>query len=427
MNRIVALILAGGRGKRMDVLCHVRPKPALPFAGRFKVIDFTLSNCVYSEISDLAILTDYQRSYMAKYLREWSITNAVRTFHILEPKAGSYKGTADAVFQNLAYLNNFNAENVLILSGDHIYKVDYREMLAFHEQAKADVTVGVIRVPIEEAHRFGTVSLGGGGEILEFVEKSRNPKSNLASMGIYVFNRDTLSQRLEEDAIQPDSPHDFGYAILPGMVGRDKVYAYEFTEYWQDIGTPQAYYAANMELISAQPSFSLNTTRTVLTQRLNLPPPSISHKAMVVNSLLSPGCVIKGRVENSILSPGVLVDEQAEIRNSVLMPNVFVGYHSVVDTCIIDEGVNIGKLCYIGFGKSLLLGDGDITVLGKGVNVPSHTAIGRNCTVLPYVGMSSFRGNLIAPGSIILQHDANKKSCANEKVERNERKGIRVA
>jgi glucose-1-phosphate adenylyltransferase len=410
VNRIVALILAGGKGKRMDVLCYMRPKPALPFAGRFRVIDFTLSNCVYSGINDLVILTDYQRSYMTKYLREWELTNAVRTFHILEPKVGSYKGTANAVFQNLPYLNNFNAENVLVLAGDHIYKVDYGEMLAFHEQAKADVTVGVIRVPIEEAHRFGTVSLGDGGEILEFVEKSRNPRSNLASMGIYIFNRDVLAERLKEDAIQPDSPHDFGYAILPGMVGRDKVYAYEFTDYWQDIGTPQAYYAANMELISAQPSFSLNGTRTVLTKRLNLPPPNISHKTMVVNSLLSPGCVIKGRVENSILSPGVLVDEQAEVRNSVLMPNVFVGYHSVVDTCIIDEGVNIGKLCYIGFGKPLLLGDGDITVLGKGVNVPSHTAIGRNCTALPHVGTSSFRGNLISSGSIFSQHGVTRKS-----------------
>jgi glucose-1-phosphate adenylyltransferase len=211
------------------------------------------------------------------------------------------------------------------------------------------------------------------------------------------------------------------------MVGRDKVNAYEFTGYWQDIGTPQAYYAANMELVCAQPSFSLNGTRTVLTRHLNLPPPNISQQSMVVNSLLSPGCVIKGRVENSILSPGVWVDEQAEVRNSILMSNVFVGYHSVVDTCIIDEGVNIGKLCYIGFGKPLLSGDSDITVLGKGVTVPSHTAIGRNCTVLPHVDMSSFRGNLIASGSIISQHGITKKPCANKKVERNERKGILVA
>jgi glucose-1-phosphate adenylyltransferase len=410
MGKTVALILAGGRGKRMDVLCHVRPKPALPFAGRFKVIDFTLSNCVYSGINNLAVLTDHQRSYMAKYLGQWGLANAVGTFHILEPKAGSYKGTADAVYQNLPYLDKFNAQSVLILAGDHIYKMDYREMLAFHEQTRAAATVGVIRVPIEEAHRFGTVTLGDGNEILELVEKSTNPRSNLASMGIYVFNKDVLSQRLKEDAIRPESPHDFGYAILPGMIGRDKVNAYEFAGYWQDIGTPQAFYAANMELVCLQPSFSLNGTRTVLTQRLDLPPPNICQQNMVVNSLISPGCVIKGRVENSILSPGVLVEEEAEVRNSVLMPNVFVGYHSVVDTCIIDEGVSIGQMCYIGFGKSLLPRDCDITVLGKGVTVPSHTAIGRNCTVMPHVDASSFRGNLIASSSILSQHGVAKKS-----------------
>jgi glucose-1-phosphate adenylyltransferase len=265
-------------------------------------------------------------------------------------------------------------------------------------------------VPVEEAHRFGTVTVGDDGEILEFIEKSRYPGSNLASMGIYVFNRGILSRCLEEDAFRPESTHDFGYAILPELVRRNKVTAYEFTGYWQDIGTPQAYYAANMELIYACPSFSLNHTRTVLTQPLNLPPPEISRGRSVVNSLLSPGCVIKGRVENSILSPGVWVEEQAEVRNSVLMPEVFVGYHSVVDTCIIDEGVNIRKLCNIGFGKSLLSDGGDITVLGKGVNVPSHTAIGRNCRVVPDVDDLSFRGNLVASGSILSQHGITLKT-----------------
>jgi glucose-1-phosphate adenylyltransferase len=427
MRKTVAVIMAGGRGKRMDVLCHIRPKPALPFAGRFNVIDFTLSNCIYSGINDIAILTDYQRSYMARYLREWGLSNAVRPFHTLEPKTGSYEGTADAVFQNLPYLNKLNAQNVLILAGDHVYKMDYREMIAFHEQTKAAVTVGVIRVPIEEAHRFGTVTLGDSGEILEFVEKSKNSLSNLASMGIYIFNRDILAQRLAEDAVRPDSPHDFGYAILPGMVGRNTVNAYEFTGYWQDIGTPQAYYAANMELVCAQPRFSLDGTQPVLTQCLNLPPPYISSQAMVVNSLVSPGCVIKGYVENSILSPGVLVDERAEVWNSVLMANAFIGYHSVVDTCVIDEEVNIGKLCYIGFGTSLRAGDNDITVLGKGVNVPSHTVIRRNSRVLPHADTSSLRNNPVALSPILAAGHIVQKSWANEEVQRNERESVYVA
>jgi glucose-1-phosphate adenylyltransferase len=426
MEKTVALIMAGGRGKRMDFLCHEKPKPALAFAGKFTVIDFTLSNCVYSGINDLAILTDYQRSYMARYLREWRLSNAMRAFDILEPKTGSYKGTADAVCQNLPYLNKLNARNVLILAGDHIYKMNYRGMIAFHEETKADVTVGVTRVPIEEAYRFGTVSLGDGGEILEFVEKSRNSRSNLASMGIYIFKRDVLAQRLVEDAVRLDSPHDFGYAIVPGMVGRDKVNAYEFTGYWQDIGTPQAYYAANMELLSAQPLFNLDGTQPVLTQHLNLPPPYISDQAMVVNSLVSPGCVIKGYVENSILSPGVWVDEQAEVWNSVLMPNAFIGCHSVVDTCIVEEEVNVGEMRYIGFGKTLLLGDNDITVLGKGVSVPSHTVIRRNSRVLPNAETSSFKSSPVASGLILMQHSIVQKSWANEEVQRNECKSVHV-
>jgi glucose-1-phosphate adenylyltransferase len=411
----------------MDALCHVRPKPALPFAGNLNVIDFTLSNCVYSGIDDLAVLTDYQRSYMARYIRKWSLSNGMRTFQILEPVTGSYKGTADAVFQNLPFLNKLNAQNVLILAGDHIYKMDYREMIAFHEQAGAAVTVGVTRVPIEEAHAFGTVSLGEGGEILEFVEKSRSPLSNLASMGIYVFNIDILAQRLSEDAIQPNSPHDFGHAILPSMVGRDKVSAYEFTGYWQDIGTPQAYYAANMELVCSQPRFSLDGTRPVLTQRLNLPPPHISDQALVVNSLVSPGCVIKGYVKDSILSPGVLVDERAEVWNSVVMTNVCIGYRSVVDACIVDEEVNIGEMCYIGFGESFLARDDDITVLGKGVNVPSHTVIRRNCTVPPYVNTSTFRDTPVAAHPTLLQCDVVRGPNTEKREERNERESVYVA
>ena len=426
MGRTVAVIMAGGRGKRMDSLCHFRPKPGLPFAGKFKVIDFTLSNCVYSGIDELAILTDYQRSYMAKYLKKWGLTNSGMTFHILEPKSGSYKGTADAVFQNLPYLNKLNTENMLILAGDHIYKMDYDKMIAFHEQTKAAVTIGVTKVPIEDAHRFGTVTLFDDNEVLDFVEKSDKPISNLASMGIYVFNQDVLTQCLEEDAGRPESPHDFGYAILPSMLGKDKVNAYEFSGYWQDIGTPQTYYATNMDLICAQPRFSLNGTQPVLTQRLNLPPPNISREAKVVNSLVSPGCVIKGYVENSVLSPGVWVDAQAEVRNSVLMPNTFIGYHSVVDTCIIDEGVNIGKLCYIGFGKSPLSGDRDITVLEKGVTVPSHTVIRRDSRILPHADTQGFRGNLIASYSILSQLGIVQKSWENEEVPENERESVYV-
>ena len=423
MEKTVAVIMAGGRGKRMDVLCHVRPKPALPFAGRFSVIDFALSNCVYSGITDLAVLTDYQRSHLARYLREWGLSNAVKTFRVLEPGAGSYRGTGDAVFQNVPYLDELNARNVLILAGDHVYKMNYADMIAFHEQARADVTVAVTRIPIEEAYRFGTVSVSADGTILKFVEKSKNSDSSLASMGVYVFNKDILTERLAENA-RTDLPRDFGYAILPGMVGRDNVKAYEFTGYWQDIGTPEAYYAANMELVSSNPAFSLDGTKPVLTQHLNLPPPYISDGAVVVNSLISPGCVIKGHVKNSVLSPGVWVDEEADVWRSVLMSNAFIGYHSIVDSCIVDERVAIGRLCYIGFGKPFLLGDEDITVVGKGINVPSHTVIRRGSRVLPQA--SSLKNGLVL-NPALPQVEPVRRSRVDEEVQENERESVYVA
>ncbi len=281
--------------------------------------------------------------------------------------------------------------------------MDYRQMLAFHEQVNADVTMGVVSVPIERAHRFGTVTADTEGRIVDFVEKPRIPQSNLVSMGIYVFNKEVLAQRLIEDAAQPGSSHDFGYAIIPRMVNGDKVLAYKFNGFWQDIGTTEAYYEASMELIRQRPSFSLNGGWPVFTEYDSLPPPKRTRQGSIENSLVSPGCVIKGHVENSILSPGVHIEEQAVVRNSVIMTNVFVGYHSVVDRCILDEGVNIGKLCHIGFGDTLIPGNWDITVLGKGVTVPPYTDIGRNCKILPHVRPTDFTANVVPSGVVVSQ------------------------
>lgn len=396
MNSVKAMILAGGKGKRMDVLCQVRPKPALPFAGRFRVIDFTLSNCIHSGVGDIAVLTDYQRSNMANYLKRWrSANDVVERFDVLDPKTGSYSGTADAVYQNLSILQKPAADRVLILAGDHVYSMDYRQMLAFHEQTGADVTVGVVTVPFEQVGRFGTVTLDDDGRIVDFIEKSATSPSNLASMGIYVFNKDILVERLNADAAEPDSPHDFGYAILPSMVKQDRVFAYRFDGYWQDIGTIEAYYEANMQLIQKQPStLHLDGDWTVLTESTKPVEVKSSPQGNIENSLISPGCVIKGRVENSILSPGVFVEEEAIIRNSILMPNVFVGYHSMVDSCILDEGVNIGKNCYIGSGNGQL-NPAACTVLGQGITVPSYTAIGSNCRIAPYSDPAPFSKHVI--------------------------------
>lgn len=390
----------------MDLLCHLRPKPVLPFAGTFRVVDFTLSNCVHSGIKDVVALTDYLRSYLANYLRRWCQANSdPRTFHILEPRAGSYMGTADAVYQNLDFVGK--AEKVVVLAGDHVYKMDYRPMLRFHDEVKADITVGVATVPMEQAHRFGTITTGAGGRISEFQEKSPTPSSNLASMGIYVFNKDILAQRLIDDSGEPDSLHDFGYSILPRMVKQDKVFAYRFGGYWQDIGTIDAYYEANMELVRGQPAFSLGGNSPVLTGEQYPSLVTRAHKqASILNSLIGPGCVIKGRVENSILSPGVWVEEEALVRDSVIMHGTHIGYHSVIDRCVLDENVNVGEFCYIGLGTNSSLGKHNITVLGNGVATPSRSAVGRNCRILPHVGPADFLGSVLPNGAVLSPRSA---------------------
>jgi glucose-1-phosphate adenylyltransferase len=402
MNNVAAVILAGGRGKRMDILCQERPKPVLPFAGRFKVIDFSLSNCIYSQLGNIYVMTDYRRSSMAEYLSQWSLANASSVnFRVLEPRNGSYNGTADAVYQNLDCFDKRQVDTVLVLAGDHIYKLDYRRMLAFHREVNADVTVGVIPVPVEQAYRFGTVTVDANGRVLDFLEKSSVPQSNLASMGIYVFNRGVLNEALIEDARKPMSLHDFGYSLLPDMVKRDRVFAYRFGGYWRDIGTVEAYYKANMELTGKQPCFSLNGTSQILTLEPGLPPPHIGRQASIQHSLVSPGCVVRGKVENSILSPRVWVDEQAVVRNSVIMENTFIGRHSIIDNSVLDEGVSIGEQCNVGCGPGLVQSYQDITVVGKGVTVPPRITIERSCKVSPHIGLSDFGANHVI-GSVAM-------------------------
>ncbi len=257
MNKVLAMILAGGKGQRMDVLCRERPKPLLPFAGSFRIIDFSLSNCIHSGIGNIAVVVDYQRQHLLDYLVSGSpwMPNANSSLSILEPKVGFYMGTADAVYQNLEYIQRHGPDLVLILAADHVYKMDYSKLLAFHERVGAELTIGVASVPIEKADRFGTVFINTEGRIIDFIEKPEVPKSNLVSMGIYAFNRDALAELLIEDAAQQASPHDFGKAIIPKMVKRNKVFAYKFNGYWRDIGTIEAYYEANMDLSGDLSSF----------------------------------------------------------------------------------------------------------------------------------------------------------------------------
>jgi glucose-1-phosphate adenylyltransferase len=403
MKRTLALVLAGGRGKRMDILCSRRPKPALPFAGNFRVIDFALSNCLHSKIADIGVLVDYQRKAMAEYLSEWHDANGEATrLRVLPPTLGSYLGTADAVYQNLKYLESEEADTVLVLAGDHVYKMDYRRIVDFHHMLQADVTVGVVRVPPEETHRFGIVSVDAASRVRDFVEKSSRPQGNLASMGIYVFRKDLLMQRLAEDAAEPGSPHDFGYAVIPRMVRQDRVYAYEFDGYWQDIGTMDAYYEANMELLAERPGYSLDSDWPIFCESPVLPVHVKASEGDVINSLISPGCVIKGTVENSVLSPGVRVDEQAVVRDSIIMPRVTIGYRSFIDRCILEDGVHVGRFCYIGFGAGPTTGEGGISVLGGELVIPDHTAIGHDCKVSSDAEREHLKAGVIPSGTTLV-------------------------
>jgi glucose-1-phosphate adenylyltransferase len=403
MKKVLAVILAGGRGKRMDILCLGRAKPSLPVAACFRVIDFSLSNCIHSGIDQIAVLTDYQRRPMADYLNHNAPWMPIHSdnLHLLEPLIGSYKGTADALYQNLKYLQKFDADRVLILAADHVYRMDYKKMLEQHEQVDADVTIGMILVPIEQANRFGIVTVNSEGRVTGFLEKPKIPTSNLASMGIYIFNKDVLIERLIEDAAQLSSPHDFGHAIIPGMVKRDKVFAYQFDGYWQDIGTIEAYYETNMWLLDNLYSFWFDNDWPVYTKDNNLLPMKVLQQDNIRHSLISSDSVIRGEVENSILSPGVRIEEKALVRNSIIMENTTVGKHSIVERCILDEDVTTGEFCLIGFGTSLVPGNWDITVLGKNVTVPPSTAIGRNCRIFPKVQPADFKENVVPSNTAI--------------------------
>ena len=348
MKDLAAFILAGGKGKRMGILCKNRPKPVLPFGGKYRVIDFALSNCINSKISNIAVLTDYQRSNIANYLQKWQVNSKKPSnIEVLEPKS-HYLGTADAVYQNLKYLKDQKIENILVLAADHVYSMDYRDIMAFHELNKANVTIGLSQVSREQASHLGTVTIDSDNRVTNFAEKVNTDRDSLASMGIYVFNVGTLIEYLCMDSESNDSMHDFGYSIIPEMVNRSRVFGYKFDGYWRDIGTIEAYHAAHMELLNEQPGFVNESNWPVHTVRNSLVNSNISIKGRIINSIISPGCTIKGHVENSVISPGVWIDEYAEVKNSIIMNNVFIGEHSLLDSSIIGKGVSIGKCCQIG-------------------------------------------------------------------------------
>jgi len=419
MDSVLAIILAGGRGERLGILAHERTKPAIPFAGKYRIIDFTLSNCVNSGISNVAVLTQYQPLSLADHIGIGASWGLVRPdgsgIRVLQPYLAHeegrdwYKGTADAVYQNLQYIEEQKAKLVLVLSGDHIYRMDYSDMLKFHQETQADVTLATTPMPYEELQRFGTVTVDEEGQVTGFQEKVKKPESNLVSMGIYCFGKDVLQRCLEEDTQLRSSKRDFGRNVLPRMVaGNYRVFAYSFHDYWRDIGTVAAYWQSNMDLLELNSPLLFDVNWPVRTREELRPPAVFSETANVVNSMISNGCIIEGRVEHSVLSPGVKVAEGAVVKDSIIMSDSVVGPHSAIDYSILDKEVTVEAGCYMGYGDNFQINRREpkvanvgITIIGKRAKIPHGVKMGRNCITYPGVVEDDFSGSEIQSGETI--------------------------
>ncbi|MDI6605466.1 MAG: glucose-1-phosphate adenylyltransferase [Thermoanaerobacteraceae bacterium] len=367
---VVALILAGGQGSRLKSLTKNNAKPAVEFGGKYRIIDFALSNCCNSSIEIVGILTQYQPFILHSHIGigvPWDLDRANGGVSILPPyvkDAGGnwYNGTADAVFQNAYFVDFYSPDYLIVLSGDHIYKMDYREMLKYHIEKKADATIAVTQVPIGEANRFGILNTSDDYKVYEFEEKPKNPKSNLASMGIYIFNWHKLKHIILEDSKNSKSTHDFGKDIIPNMLNRGfKLYAYPFEGYWRDVGTIESYWEANMDLLKEDlPSINnhkeldlFDENWKIYTSSLAYPPQYIGEDAVIKNSMIVEGCVILGSVTRSVLSYGVYIGKGCEIKNSVIMSGAIIEDDACVTNSIICSKVKIKKGSVIGNSDGL--------------------------------------------------------------------------
>ena len=362
-DNMLAMILAGGRGSRLHELTSKVAKPAVSYGGKYRIIDFPLSNCANSGIHVVGVLTQYESVLLNSYVsagRRWGLDAKDSGVYVLPPREKAdaelnvYRGTADAISQNIDFIDSFAPDYLLILSGDHIYKMNYAKMLAYHKEHKADATIAVIPVPMKEASRFGIMNTHEDGSIYEFEEKPAEPKSNLASMGIYIFSWKTLRKLLLADIKNPDSHHDFGKDIIPVMLGEGKsLYAYQFKGYWKDVGTIDSLWEANMDLLRPNNELDLNDrTWKIYTEDVTALPQYISANAVVKNAFITQGCVVEGEVKNSVLFTGVKVGAGAKVIDSVLMPGAVVEEGAVVTRALVANGVQIGKQAVVGSADS---------------------------------------------------------------------------
>ena len=362
-NNMLAMILAGGRGSRLHDLTQKVAKPAVSYGGKYRIIDFPLSNCANSGIDVVGVLTQYESILLNSYVaagRRWGLDAKDSGVYVLPPREKSdanldvYRGTADAISQNIDFIDTYSPEYLLILSGDHIYKMNYARMLAFHKESKADATIAVIEVPMKEASRFGIMNTDETGRIVEFEEKPEHPKSNLASMGIYIFNWKLLRKTLLADMKNADSSHDFGKDIIPALLNDEKkLCAYTYKGYWKDVGTIDSLWEANMDLLDKNNALDLNDPAwKIYTEDVTALPQYIGADAVVDRAFITQGCVVNGKVKNSVLFTGAKVAEGAQVIDSVLMPGAEVAEGAVVTRTLVADGVKIGKNAVVGSADS---------------------------------------------------------------------------
>lgn len=417
-KEMIAMLLAGGQGSRLGILTTKKAKPAVAFGGKYRIIDFPMSNCINSRIDTVGVLTQFQPLSLNRHIGigiPWDLDKknggvTVLAPHVKDGQDGEwYSGTANAIYQNINYIDGYDPEYVLILSGDHIYKMDYDKMLDFHKEKNSDVTIAVLEVSLEEATRFGIMNTEDDDKIYEFEEKPAEPKNNLASMGIYIFNWKELRDALIKDS-QVHENSDFGKHIIPGMLkGNKTMYAYRFKDYWKDVGTIESYWSANMELIKALPEFNLyEDFWKISTSQDHQPPQYTSSTSEVKTSLLSEGCDIYGSVYNSVLGPNVVVEEGAVVRDSIIMSDSVIGKNSVVEKCVIDEDTKIGENTILGDGEDIAnkakpdLYNSGITVIGEFTTVPDNVTVGKNCVIYGKTTLDDYKDGILSSGGTII-------------------------
>jgi glucose-1-phosphate adenylyltransferase len=402
MIDVLAMILAGGQGDRLSILSEQRAKPAVVFGGHYRIIDFALSNCANSNITKVAVLTQYRPRSLVNHIgsgRPWGFDTIDGGVQILQPYLGRadmdwYQGTADAIYQNLYFIEESRAREVLILAGDHIYLTSYRNMLSYHRSQAADCTVGVYSVPREEAHRFGVLDLDPSGRVVDFQEKPQEPRSPWISMGVYCFNKDVLVEQLQADAdLGEASRHDFGRDIIPRMYRTQRVFGYQYQSYWRDVGTVESYWAANLDLLSPSQPLPLNDQDMRLrTAGAILPPARLAATSDICGALISPGAEVEGTVIRSVISPGVVIEEGAVVRDSVIQHRCVIRSGAVVDRSILDKEVTVGRGAVVGEGDERTpnferpdIVNSGITIVGKRAVVPPDLRVGRNVVIGPGV------------------------------------------